>query len=156
MEEALNFHPIKIYDKSVFEKYFKDKELRSCDYAFANLCAWQSYYRSEYAEYNGFLIIRFFTNNHRAYMFPIGEEDPSDALDTMEIDARRNGHTLLLVGLNKSQSEICRKKYAHKIKQVETREYFDYIYERTNLATLQGKKYQQKRNHINRFIKQYK
>ena len=37
----------------------------------------------------------------------------------------------------------------------EDRDYFDYIYLRTDLATLKGKKFQAKRNHINKFKKQY-
>ena len=35
------------------------------------------------------------------------------------------------------------------------RDYFDYIYLREDLATLKGKKYQAKRNHINNFNKKY-
>lgn len=35
------------------------------------------------------------------------------------------------------------------------RDYFDYIYLREDLATLRGKKYQSKRNHINNFKKRY-
>ena len=37
----------------------------------------------------------------------------------------------------------------------EDRDYFDYLYLRTDLAALKGKKYQSKRNHINKFKKQY-
>ena len=35
------------------------------------------------------------------------------------------------------------------------RDYFDYVYLRTDLATLRGKKYQPKRNHINKFKTAY-
>lgn len=35
------------------------------------------------------------------------------------------------------------------------RDYYDYIYLRTDLATLKGKRYQPKRNHINKFLRTY-
>lgn len=47
------------------------------------------------------------------------------------------------------------RRTSRKLFYIPERDYFDYIYLREDLATLRGKKYQSKRNHINNFKKQY-
>ena len=55
----LRFQPITPADRATIERYTLRGASQNCDYAFANMVCWQALYRSEWAEHEGFLLIRF-------------------------------------------------------------------------------------------------
>ena len=70
-------------------------------------------------------------------------------------DARERGIPLRLSGLNTQDVEDLQKWYPDRFAFHCGREGHDYVYAIDDLADLKGKKYQPKRNHINRFLAQY-
>lgn len=155
----IDFKPITIDDKEVITSFTLPSPLRNCDLAFSNMCSWRFLYLSEYAVYKNFLLIRFYIeekNKKRiAYMRPIGNGDFRDALLQLEEDSWQHGHPLLMLGVTPISKDLLEEAFPGEFTYIPERDYFDYIYLREDLATLKGKKFQAKRNHVNKFKKQY-
>lgn len=155
----IDFKPITIDDKEVITSFTLPSPLRNCDLAFSNMCSWRFLYQSECAVYKNFLLIRFYIeekNRKRiAYMRPIGNGDFHDALLQLEEDSWQHGHPLLMLGVTPISKDLLEEAFPGEFSYIPERDYFDYIYLREDLATLKGKKFQAKRNHVNKFKKQY-
>lgn len=153
----LDFNPITVDDKKTITSFTLSSPLRNCDLAFSNMCSWRFLYQSEFAVYKNFLLIRFRIEdkNRIAYMRPIGNGDFKDALLQLEEDSWQHGHPLLMLGVTPVSKDLLEEAFPGKFTYIPERDYFDYIYLREDLATLKGKKFQAKRNHVNKFKKQY-
>ena len=62
-----------------------------------------------------------------------------------------SGGNLMIIGLEDSQLQAIHPHPAYTVKIEPCRDQYDYIYLRTDLASLHGKKLNAKRNHVNRF-----
>lgn len=151
------FKPINIEDKEIITSFTIPNNYRNCDYSFANICSWRFLYDSEYAVVDGFLLIRFWIEDKSrvAYMTPAGEGDLTRALEWLEEDSLAHGHPLLMLGVTPDARKMLEEALPGGFFYIPERDYFDYIYLRTDLAELKGKKFQSKRNHINNFKKRY-
>ncbi|MDR0757324.1 MAG: phosphatidylglycerol lysyltransferase domain-containing protein [Tannerella sp.] len=153
----LSFKPIDIEDRNIITSCIYPGNCMNCDFSFANMCSWRFVYKSEFAVSDGFLLIRFFAGEkRRGYMYPVGSGDLRHVVGLLEDDARAGGYPLWIFGVTpdaKRELENCLPgEFAYTFDP----DYFDYVYLRTDLAALSGKKYQSKRNHVNRFKKQYR
>jgi len=90
-----------------------------------------------------------------AYMLPIGNGDLKQAIAKIENDAEENNHLLYIFGITPSSKEKIENVLPNVFTFKAERNYFDYIYLREDLSALKGKKLQPKRNHINKFKKNY-
>ena len=149
------FKPVTIEDKEVITAYTRSSEFRNCDFAFANMCSWRFLYHTEFAVEDGFLFLRFFIKQHRVYMYPIGTGDLKQAIEKIVKDAAANDNQLRVFGVNSTGKNRMETLFPGEFTFTANRNYFDYIYLREDLLTLKGKKYQSKRNHINKFSKNY-
>jgi hypothetical protein len=121
------------------------------------MCSWRFLYNSEYAVVDGFLLIRFWIeeDSRPVYMCPAGEGDFSRAIRLLEEDSLSQGHPLRILGVTQEGKSLIEQSFPEGFRFIPNRDYFDYIYLREDLITLQGKKYQSKRNHVNKFNKLY-
>lgn len=153
------FRPIDLESKATLERYLKPANKQCCDYAFANLYAWGSFYRTVWCEVEGFLIFRFQIagSSKWAYLEPIGEGDISKAIAFIQNDAATaTQQPIRFFSLS--------KEFVNKAKNIpalqsqrfyKNRSFGNYIYSREKLAQLSGKKFHGKRNHIAQFDKLY-
>lgn len=153
----LEFKPIEIGDKAVISSFTWPSDFQNCDFSFANMCSWRFLYDSEFTVAEDQLLIRFKIEkmSRFAYMVPVGTGDFGKAIDLLERDSLAHGHPLCLLGVTPDTKEMLERIFPSKFMYIVERDYFDYIYSREDLATLSGKKYQQKRNHINNFKRRY-
>ena len=151
------FKPIGIEDKDIITSFTIPSNYKNCDYSFANICSWRFLYDSEFAIVNGCLLIRFWIENKTrvAYMTPTGQGHLKQAIELLEADSLEQGHPLCMLGVTPEAKEELEKAIPGGFFYIPERDYFDYIYLREDLATLKGKKYQAKRNHINNFKKKF-
>jgi hypothetical protein len=156
----MDFKPITIADREIITKYTWESDFKNCDFAFSNMCSWRFLYDSEFTVDDGFLFIRFHVDNgthhHRAYMFPIGKGDIRQAINKIEDDAESLGTSFLLLGVTQESKQLLDGTFPNEFTYFPERDYFDYIYLRDDLQFLKGKKFQPKRNHINKFNRLYK
>ena len=155
----LSFKPITVEDKDAITAFTLTGDLLNCDYAFANMCSWRFLYKSEYAISDGFLFLRFYVEEkgrrRPAYMYPVGKGDLKTAVEIMENDAGQAGHPLLILGVTPDSKHELNAAFPHRFSYITERDYFDYIYLREDLVRLTGKRFQAKRNHINKFTGRY-
>ena len=152
------FRPIKLEDKGIITSFTLTSDYRNCDFSFANMCSWRFLYDSEFAIVNGYLLIRFRIEEKSrfAYMMPVGEGDLASIIRLLEEDSLKHGHPLCMLGITPDAKARLDSLSPDEIfYYISERDYFDYIYLREDLASLHGKKYQAKRNHVNNFKKYY-
>ncbi len=151
----IRFKELTLSDKDKIQSYTLYSDRQNCDLVFANLCSWRFLYHTVWTEMDGFLVLKFRTEDGWAYMLPVGHGDLKKVLADLMADARECGHPFRMFGIcNDTMPEIELLMPEHFRFSID-RNYADYIYSRESLATLQGKKLQSKRNHINRFKNMY-
>lgn len=153
----IEFRPLRIGDRAAIERYTLPAGIANCDLAFANMFCWQFVYRSAWAEVDGFLAIRFHIDGgpQIGYMQPVGPGDFTAVLPRLEEDARAHGQRLRLVGLTEEARAQLRAEAPGVYAFDSDRAAEDYIYAASDLRELPGRRYQTKRNHINRFIAEH-
>lgn len=155
----LEFKPLTIKDKEIFDKYLKPYIYETCEYSFTNLFIWRKALDIQYAIYNDVIIVmKMDFDGSFHFMQPVGykKENLKEIVDFL-IDLKKE---LQLNYLFKDAEEWFVKDildiYGDNIFSIEEdRDNFDYIYESAALATLSGKKLHKKKNHYNYFIKNY-
>lgn len=149
------FKDLTLEDRETIMKYTLRCGRRNCDLSFSNLCSWRFLYNTQFAELDGFLMMKFWTNGHLAYMPPIGEGDFRQAIEVLQADAARENEKFCMMGVTPNMQTDIEKAFSETFTFRANRDYADYLYLRTDLIELTGKKYQSKRNHINKFRKTY-
>ena len=146
---------ITLEDKEDITSITMNSERKNCDLSFSNLCSWRFMYDTKFAIVDGFLLFKFHMNNELAYMMPVGEGDLKKILEAIIDDATSEGKYFLMYGVCNNMKDEIEKLMPGKFDFSSNRDYVDYIYLRTDLAELKGKKFQPKRNHANKFYKTY-
>lgn len=149
------FRQLALEDKQTVQKYTMHSNRRNCDLTFANLYSWRFLYSTEIAEADGFLLIRFITEGKPAYMLPVGEGDRRQILTDIMNHARQNGEQFRMFGVCADTVPVIEELFPDTFTFTPERDFADYIYLHSDLATLKGKKYQPKRNHVNKFKSLY-
>ena len=149
------FHPVTVADKPLFEYYILSSEEQNCDLNFANIFCWSDTYHSEVAEVADFLVVRFDNGGEKSYMQPVGNGDKALIVELLRQDAFAMRTPLRLYGLSTAWREFLERCYPLEFAFDTPRALCDYVYRTEDLAALQGRKYQPKRNHLNRFVARY-
>ncbi|MDR2120793.1 MAG: phosphatidylglycerol lysyltransferase domain-containing protein [Tannerella sp.] len=153
----LSFKTVDIEDREIITSCIYPGNYLNCDFSFANICSWHFLYKSEFVIVDGFLLIRFFVEeNRRVYMYPVGNGDLKHIIGLLEEDARADGYPLWILGVTPDAKYELENRFPGEFEYTPEPDYFDYVYLRTDLAALKGKKYQAKRNHVNNFKKRYR
>jgi len=151
------FEPVTIKNKELITSFTLPSNNRNCDYSFSNICSWRFLYDTEFAVVDNMLLIRFMIENKTkmVYMAPTEQKNLKHAIELMEADANKNDRELCMLGVTPEVKARLEEAMPGNFIYLSDRNYYDYIYLREDLATLKGKKYQAKRNHVNNFIKTY-
>ncbi|MCM1151762.1 MAG: GNAT family N-acetyltransferase [Alistipes sp.] len=153
----IEFRPVRLEDRATIERYTMPSEIRNCDLAFANMYCWQAVYRSAWAVVGGFLVIRFHIDGGTkiGYMQPVGEGDFAPIVPALRDDAHALGQRLRIIGITDEGRDRIRRMHLGEFAFESDRALEDYIYRADDLRELPGRRYQPKRNHINRFLAAY-
>ncbi len=146
----MNFRKIEISDAALFEKLDFSGEL-SCENAFISLLLWRDIYNHSIAVVDGVVYIRSDFGEGEVYSLPFAE-DMNAALIRLW---NEEGKDITLWAQEGRRFEEFLSLYAEAYDKITDSDYYDYIYNRNNLAELSGKKYHSKRNHISSFSKKY-
>ena len=138
--------------KAEYDLFLMNCGQRGCEYSFVNLFLWG---RQTAAKLNDYLVLFSHFNGHSVYPFPVGRGDIRPVLDAIIADSRERGIPCRLTSLTQADMELLEAYYPGKFRFRCDRSDFDYVYNIDDLADLKGKKFQQKRNHLNRFAENY-
>lgn len=153
---ALTFKPVTLDSKELFRKY-ASPQLRNCDAAFANIFCWQQTYHSSTAEIDGRALVvkyRVEGSGETACMLFCRQytaELLAELIPLLEEDAAAEGRRLRITGLPSQAADIIRRNFGGRFACAAGRDNADYLYNAAELRNLAGRKYQPKRNHLNRF-----
>ncbi|MBP3688976.1 MAG: DUF2156 domain-containing protein [Bacteroidaceae bacterium] len=145
----MTFHTLTLSDRDAMQAVTLHTGRRNCNYTFANLIGWQFRYSTEICTLPDTVVLRYTFDGRQAYMVCTSGPLSLELIQALYDDSN---HDLTLIGLEDTQvgqlSTSC-PQFSFSIKPV--RNQYDYIYRRTQLATLHGRHLNAKRNHIHRF-----
>ncbi len=147
-ERKIEFRPITWRDRALYERYFPDGTERGCEFSFANLYLWG---RQNLAELDGHIVLFSHFDRRSVYPYPVGNGDKRAVLDAIIADARARGISCRITGLCAEARETLEHLYPDCFCFHSDEGSFDYVYRIDDLADLPGKKYHNKRTHVNRF-----
>lgn len=142
------FERLDLHKKEKFDSYLMNGPERGCEYSFVNLFLWG---RQKAAFVDDFLVLFSQFNRRSIYPFPRGNGDLKGILDTIIEDAQVRGIPCRLSSMSKEDCETLEQLYPGKFRFHADRDSFDYVYAIDDLADLKGRKFQKKRNFVNRF-----
>ena len=141
----MTLHSLTLLDREAMQAVTLHSGRRNCNYTFANLVGWKFLFGTEVCVLENAVVLRYTFDGQRAYMVCTSEVLSLELIEALFDDS--NG-SLILIGLEDSQvAQISR----FSIPVDPVRDQYDYIYRRTDLATLHGRHLDAKRNHIRRF-----
>lgn len=151
----IEFKDITISDKEIITSYIFPNDCCNCEFSFSNLVSWRFLYDTKYAIVDDFLILFYHNYECDIYMMPIGNCNADSVLKKLINDAHSRGNKFKMF----AACHFIDNQVSNEMKDLfimePNRDGFDYVYYREELATLKGNKFQQKRNHVNRFMKNY-
>jgi hypothetical protein len=146
---TMTFHPLTLFDREAMQAVTLHSGRRNCNYNFANLVGWKFLFGTEVCVLENTVVLRYTFDGRRAYMVCTSEALSQELIEDLLDDS--NGD-LTLIGLEDSQvKELSIIHFPLSISTEPLRNQYDYIYRRTDLATLHGRHLDAKRNHIHRF-----
>ncbi len=150
-----DFKSVELSDQEILLPYYRKLNSRSCDDCFSNLYLWKHLEPMEYQIIDNMVILKSKTPNF-FFRFPMGaEEKVPEALDAMAGYAEAEGVPFVLRLVTKEQFDVIEKLCPGRYHFEPTREYWDYVYETEKLTNLSGRKYHGKKNHVNKFLREY-
>lgn len=144
----IEFKKLDPAQKAAYDKYLMDCGQRGCEYNFSNLYLWGRQ-RSAFLGDNLVFFSQF--NQRSIYLFPICRGNQKEVIDAIIQDAHSRGIPCRLTSLTHDDCDLLEALYPDQFRFHHDRNSFDYLYNIEDLATLKGKKFQKKRNHLNKF-----
>lgn len=143
-----DFHQPTMDDFDWLKKILSESQPMSCEYALSNLIGWSTHYGAQIANVEGCLVAKIQKNE--VFGFPKGA-DWENALTALKEEYDYPS----FYGLIPEEKEKLELTFPFEYVYYPSRNSFDYIYRVFDLASLSGKKYHSKRNHISYFKKTY-
>lgn len=144
----IEFKALTPKDRKQYEEILFPSGERGCEYSFTNLYMWG---RQKMAYLHGHALYFSQFNRKSVYLFPIGQGDKKAVIEAIIADAKERGIPCRFTGLTPSDCEELHQLFPDKFRCHFDRDSFDYVYDINDLCELKGRKFQKKRNHLNRF-----
>lgn len=148
------FKPLEISHRDTLTRVFEEEQPKISEFTFTNLFIWRHRYRPVWDIRKGCLVIVCRPEGLPPFALPpAGSGDKRSALSTLceeltqwtpEVQIRRV-----------DESFVSEHVDPHRFEVVYDRDYSDYVYRTEDLIRLSGRKYHRKKNHFNRFKRQY-
>lgn len=126
------------------------------DASFANIYLLRNKYSTKISRYKDFIIRKYSGKGARCgYTFPLGKGDVAKALAEIEKDAKECGERLQFAFVTEEQKEVLENAMPARFCYSSDAGDSDYIYLRSELASLLGKAFHKKKNHFSKFVRTY-
>lgn len=126
------------------------------DASFANIYLLRNKYSTKISRYKDFIIRKYSGKGARCgYTFPLGKGDVAKALAEIEKDAKECGERLQFAFVTEEQKEVLENAMPARFCYSSDAGDSDYIYLRSELASLSGKAFHKKKNNFSKFVRTY-
>lgn len=149
----LEFKHITLDDIDAISRFLINSKSRTCDYTVGGIYMWVHYFSYRYCIYRDTLFIEGVSEedmSRPAFSMPLGALPLDEAVALLRGYCEDNGMPLRFSAIPEDRLEEFRS-----IGEWETEalaDWSDYLYDAGEIASLSGKKYSKKRNHVNRFM----
>ena len=144
----IDFHRLNIDDRERYTAILMAEAPRGCEYSFANLCLWG---RQQIAYLHGCVAFFSHYNGRSVYPYPIGTGDRKAVIEALMADAEERGIPCRIACMCEHDRQELEAWFPDVFTVCPIRDTADYVYDINDLADLKGRKFQRKRNHMNRF-----
>ncbi len=151
-----NFKPIDLEDREIIQDMIWQYQPQTSEWTFTNLYIWRDYYGYQWSIYKDWLVVYSTISSQGVYCLqPIGPSSRSDIV------------RLILEWLTEEKGAIfprierADERLISEVKNIKgfhieaTENHYDYVYRSDDLIRLEGRKYHNKKNHINKFLRSY-
>jgi len=150
----LNFRDVTLEDKQWIEPLLKMSSGTTLEYSFTTTFVWRHSFGHRVARMDDYFLLRV-DRKAPAYLFPSGRGPLEPVIRALAADAKQLGVPLIFSGVSADAKARLEAMFPDQFSFEPDRDGADYIYETQALATLRGNTLSGKRNHINRFLKNY-
>ncbi len=155
----MDFAEITLHNKMEFDRFIKQHNPQISELTFTNFFAWRHFYRFKYTVIAGLLCIIAEPSRGEPFaMMPIGsvnEENFAEAFTRIRDYFREKGWRPAFKKITSEELIYFKNRIPSEECIEYDRDNSDYLYHTEDLIKLRGKKYDGKRNHINKFKKQH-
>lgn len=152
----IEFRDIELEDKQTIDNFLVSNPYRASESCFSNLYGWAHKYKTQYAIWRDYLLVKFTSNRGGcSYLMPFGKGNLASAIEVL-VEECGCSEKFELSGVTQAMKEEIEEAMPRRFEYKRQRAVYDYIYKSEKLINLSGKKLQSKRNHINRFVAQNK
>lgn len=144
-----DFSPVTLENKDAVEHFFRHYPQVHSDNTIITMLCWNHYANYHYTIRNNSLIIMTEIDGDRTFRPPIGEKNDELLADLLCLAYKEGGGTPFQM-LDEDGYNWFTERYPG-IPIYEDRDFADYVYLSTDLATLPGRQYLTIRRHINKF-----
>ena len=148
----IDFKPITLEQKELYETYLQQTSERGCEYTFTNLYMWGM---QQAAILHDHIVLFSEFDSHCFYPFPVGTGNKKEILAAIFADAKERGLCPCLTGLTAADKKTLEELYPNQFYYHADRGGYDYVYNIHDLADLKGRKLHRKRNHLKHFKKNH-
>ncbi|NLM09802.1 MAG: DUF2156 domain-containing protein [Clostridiaceae bacterium] len=157
----MSWKEIEITDMDIFQKAFGNIKSQASEMSFANMFMWRKNYNTKFSIINNMLCMVANPRKYKPFAFcpiPLDTFNPEEFEDTVfklkeYFDSQ--DWKLFFGRVEECMVERFKKYLKVNIKAKKMDSISDYVYDTESLITLAGKKLSSKRNHINRFLREY-
>jgi hypothetical protein len=147
------FKPVTTADLPQIRLLLQRGVSRSCDYTVGGISLWSDWFEYEYCIVRNTLFIKGLSESNRqetAFSLPIGDMGINESIDLLQHYCSIKNMPLVFSAIPEDcMNMFCDVRRAG-IEALDA--WSDYVYNAADLATLAGKRFQKKRNHVNRFV----
>ena len=147
----MTFERFTIEDRRLIERYVANVGENNCETAYINMLVWQDLYDVSFCAVEDTLLIRSSHEGETVYALPFGNLDKG----LRRLFDHTDGKPPVFRAQEGPRLERFSRAMCAQYDIVELDEGADYVYRKEDLATLAGKKYHAKRNHIAAFSRQF-
>jgi hypothetical protein len=146
-----DFKKISIDDKPVFEKHYRQFPPLHSGELFSTMASWGEYVEYRYVLIENSIIIVSSDSDGLVLHHPSGKFNQDLVKQVMNLALREN----VIFGFIKKAEKTLLSTHFPSLTFAERRDFFDYVYRASDLATLLGTKYGKIRNRLNKFSKNF-
>ena len=152
-ESELRFRPVTPDTLPLINSILQTGSSRTCDYSIGGIFMWVNRFDYQYCVYRNTLFLKGVNENNRlqtAFSLPIGPLPLEESVNLIRRYCRDHGIRPVFSAIPEDRIDYLLSVADGDIEELE--DWADYLYDARQLAELSGKKFNKKRNHVNRFL----
>lgn len=138
----------------LIKPYLESENTRNCEYSFGTKEMWRRSWDTKFAFVGDSLVFWEYFAEHEMFYCPLGKDREAAFLEIEDYCVKKN-IPLCYICVPEELLPVLTARYGENVAIQTGREWSDYLYLADDLINFQGKKYQDKRNLLNRYKKTY-